>query len=866
MKSMENENLDSFGLANFKSFKDLQELDIAPITLIYGQNSGGKTSLLSSLMCLGQSINEIHKGFFKTNSFLYDAGTFTTIKNNNSDKNEKYITIEFKSKVPKRRFRPEQAIYLNSVEKLLFPKFKLLISDNEENRSKLIISKIEINYEGYLSGHKLVFSKVNKKSLVRKIDRKYYFRRSSTPENKLRESAIYELEESSFKELNSISSKAVNSIAKEITQTIKKQNLDDDSLFKEGAFIEIPIIGSYGNSFYRVDSPFASTGLIKIAGILAGGWISNILGRYRFHKFKDKESNLISENTRPFINLIKEYVKDISDKNIDLFNSRNYIPSFYIDSSLERSRSRFEFDLINHIQIRYVENFDKELTNLQIKNLKKIQDKFYDQSISLIYDYGDSKEKQKIEAKVKTINEDLKNCLENFINFKNELGQYQNFFAFIDGDISQLEKFRDNFQVDPEKIKAKIKDVQLAINNVVFDMKEFTINNLDRNNELNAFDISDNLELFESIESDTRELENLFIEIGEKLVETEIENISILDINIIEEFLKIFDQLENSLSLSSEYFTQIKLAALLRISIEGMDKTKLIVPNEKIFYELMYFLFGIVREKDNICVKKNEYKIKRNYFYKKNFLSTNPLFSTTFVPYKLASEIVHLRAFRKGAKRAYGVNDINAEDENDVAFLIPIIEDENKEFQNRINRDLKELKIAESINIKFSVDDNYDFKSILLMQDNNKKSVNLVDTGYGISQVLPIIIHSNTSKRNTVIIQQPETHIHPRLQAEIASIISRSCPSNKNKFGGQTISGRREDKNFIIETHSETILLRLLKEIRKKIISKNDIKVYYVDKNKNGSEILEMEISEEGELISQWPEGFFSTEIDEMMD
>ena len=58
----------------------------------------------------------------------------------------------------------------------------------------------------------------------------------------------------------------------------------------------------------------------------------------------------------------------------------------------------------------------------------------------------------------------------------------------------------------------------------------------------------------------------------------------------------------------------------------------------------------------------------------------------------------------------------------------------------------------------------------------------------------------------------------------------------------------------------------MLREIRKKVITKNDLKVYYVDKNKKGSEILEMEISEDGELISQWPEGFFSTELDEMID
>ena len=178
--------------------------------------------------------------------------------------------------------------------------------------------------------------------------------------------------------------------------------------------------------------------------------------------------------------------------------------------------------------------------------------------------------------------------------------------------------------------------------------------------------------------------------------------------------------------------------------------------------------------------------------------------------------------------------------------------------------DLKTLEIGETIYTKASIDSKYDFKSIIIKQANNKE-VNIVDTGYGISQMLPIIIHSNTSQNNTLIIQQPETHIHPRLQAELASIMARSCKNPKEnplKF----FEYGRGSKNFIVETHSETILLRLLKEIRNKNLKQKDLKVFYVDKDKNGSEIIEMDISEEGELISQWPEGFFSTELDEMMD
>ena len=73
--------------------------------------------------------------------------------------------------------------------------------------------------------------------------------------------------------------------------------------------------------------------------------------------------------------------------------------------------------------------------------------------------------------------------------------------------------------------------------------------------------------------------------------------------------------------------------------------------------------------------------------------------------------------------------------------------------------------------------------------------------------------------------------------------------------------------NWVIETHSETLLFRLLKEIRNGNLSKNDINVLYIDHdNEKGSSIKKMIVSDEGELLSQWPDGFFSTDIDEIFD
>ena len=74
-------------------------------------------------------------------------------------------------------------------------------------------------------------------------------------------------------------------------------------------------------------------------------------------------------------------------------------------------------------------------------------------------------------------------------------------------------------------------------------------------------------------------------------------------------------------------------------------------------------------------------------------------------------------------------------------------------------------------------------------------------------------------------------------------------------------------KNWIVETHSEIILLRLLKLIRTGNLKSEFLRVYYVDNSKKGGSFIKrMHVSGNGELITQWPKGFFSNEMDEIFD
>ena len=85
-----------FGISNFKPFRELQEIDLAPITLIYGQNSGGKSSLLEALLCANQSLedNQIEQGVFALSGKNFNRGPYASAINKfNKDG---YIYLKFK--------------------------------------------------------------------------------------------------------------------------------------------------------------------------------------------------------------------------------------------------------------------------------------------------------------------------------------------------------------------------------------------------------------------------------------------------------------------------------------------------------------------------------------------------------------------------------------------------------------------------------------------------------------------------------------------------------------------------------------------------------------------------------------------------
>lgn len=142
--------------------------------------------------------------------------------------------------------------------------------------------------------------------------------------------------------------------------------------------------------------------------------------------------------------------------------------------------------------------------------------------------------------------------------------------------------------------------------------------------------------------------------------------------------------------------------------------------------------------------------------------------------------------------------------------------------------------------------------NITLSREKGSKEVNFADTGFGLSQILPLIVQGYYAKPDDLIIaEQPEIHLNPKLQTILADLFS---DFSKKGVG------------VLVETHSEHLLLRLRHLVAKKIIKQEDIALYYTEKDGEKSKIREIPVEQNGHIkLEDWPKGFFQESLRESL-
>ena len=237
-------------------------------------------------------------------------------------------------------------------------------------------------------------------------------------------------------------------------------------------------------------------------------------------------------------------------------------------------------------------------------------------------------------------------------------------------------------------------------------------------------------------------------------------------------------------------------------------------------------------------------------------------------------ESVYLGPLRSQPERHYLSRGDTAEHvgqagENLADLLFEMSQDRQGHLQNerldKINDDLKLLGIKYELRLSRLQNENKTPSNIfsLVLVDRQGVEANVRDVGFGISQVLPIVVQSRLSKKQMLLIEQPEIHLHPAHQAELGDLFIRSALGEQRN-------------TFLLETHSEHLILRILRRIRETTekgkpsdpdippIRPEDVSVLYVQPSKNGARVIEIPVTEDGDFARNWPGGFFSERVEDL--
>ena len=235
---------------------------------------------------------------------------------------------------------------------------------------------------------------------------------------------------------------------------------------------------------------------------------------------------------------------------------------------------------------------------------------------------------------------------------------------------------------------------------------------------------------------------------------------------------------------------------------------------------------------------------------------------------KELSNIIYLAPLRSYPSRYYFMEGTpneyvgsRGEDVVPILFQSKSTSGERSSLIKKLNQCCKDFGIPYTFEVTNKGDPITGDVIVLTLKDTRSGvKVGPSDVGFGIGQLLPILVQgmilSEGSKRvesRIICVEQPEIHLHPRLQASMADFFIDTA-AKKNNI------------QWILETHSEALITRLQRRIREKKILSKDVSILYINPlGKKGSSIQELRLDDDGEFIDLWPDGFFVETFNDMM-
>lgn len=228
---------------------------------------------------------------------------------------------------------------------------------------------------------------------------------------------------------------------------------------------------------------------------------------------------------------------------------------------------------------------------------------------------------------------------------------------------------------------------------------------------------------------------------------------------------------------------------------------------------------------------------------------------------KCLQDVYYLGPLRDFPKRQYvwsgsRPTDVGAAGEYVVEAMLsskirgePVVEGESFTLEQYVANWLKKLGLIHGLRVR-SIEEANSIFEIRVQRSAGGVEAHLPDVGFGVSQVLPVLVLCYyVPAGSTIILEQPEIHLHPAVQSGLADVLIEVW--------------RKRRIQIILESHSEHLLRRLQRRIAEEKVSTDEVSLYFCRSNQDESHLDSLELDEYGN-ITNWPENFFGDEFGEI--
>jgi len=161
---------------------------------------------------------------------------------------------------------------------------------------------------------------------------------------------------------------------------------------------------------------------------------------------------------------------------------------------------------------------------------------------------------------------------------------------------------------------------------------------------------------------------------------------------------------------------------------------------------------------------------------------------------------------------------------------------------------LKDLGLVHSFRV-VRLSEQADIYRVLVRRTSQSDEVFLTDVGFGVSQILPVLVLlAYVDEGSTVLLEQPEIHLHPAVQAGLADVLIEAATVR--------------NVQVIVESHSEHLLRRLQLRVAEEALDNEDVELYFADLHRGSSRLTRLQLNIFGD-IENWPAGFFGDPLGE---